>query len=100
MGVQGLEPVAACLRGVVRPVGPVQGDDEISAQCVVTWVLGDQRPKVTDDLPVAAEQEVRGDPSLLDIAVQFIEALDVGGGKDVLGDVGEWLTAPQALSLL
>ncbi len=98
--MQGLEPFAACLRGIVGPVGPVQGDDEISAQCVVARVLGDQCPKVADDLPVATEREVRGDPRPQDVAVQFIKALDMGGGKGVLGDVGEWLTAPQALGCL
>ncbi len=61
------------------------------------WVLGDQRPELADGLPVAAQREVRGDPCPPDIAVQLIEALDVGGGEGVLGDIREWLTPPQAL---
>ncbi len=92
--MQTFQSVAACLGRFLRPVGPVEGDDEFPAQPLVVWILGDQPPQIADDLLMAAEGEVRGDPGPDHIAVQLVESLHVRGGKRVIGDVGECLAAP------
>ena len=87
-GAVGLE----CLR---LPPGPVEREHPLAVQALAQRVLGDERVELAGQLGVTAGRQVGIDRRLRCPQPQVLEPADLRRGERLVGQVGEWLAAPQ-----
>ena len=75
--------------------GPVEGDQELTAQALAQRVLADERLELGDELRTAAEREVGVDAVLERHEPQLLQAPDLGLAERLVGEIGERAPAPE-----
>ena len=88
------------LKRVRLAVAAIQRQHQLGAQMLPVGVIADQRRQPPDDVGVAAESEVGLDLLLERGDAQLVQALDLGLGERLVGDIGQGGAAPQRESAL
>ena len=77
------------------PARAVEGEHELRDEPLTVSVLVDERTKLTHEVVVASEGEIRVDPLLQRTQALLLEACDLGGAGAEERCVGEHLAAPE-----
>ena len=87
--------VAVGLERLGLPAAAVEREHPLAVHVLAQRVLGGQRVELADHLGVSPGLQVGVDRHLGGAQAQFFEAADLGGRERLLGEVCQWLTAPQ-----
>ena len=82
------------LQRVDLPARAVERQHQLGPQPFAQRLARDERGELTDEIGVAAEREISLDPLLERSEAALLEALDVGPGEVVVGEIGQSRPAP------
>ena len=82
-------------QGIGLAAAPVEGDHQLGPEPLAQRVGGHQALELGHHLGVTAQGQVGVDPQFQRLEAAPVEALGLGGGKEVVGEVGQRLPPPQ-----